>query len=205
MIIIITNKNNTSRMERDRSRHICRISSCWDSRGCTSRSEQGSSKQNIEVQHTCHDTSFHSNLRGNRRTLEPWIIRIYLWTRQENLSNYTRTIGNTISFPKAVHIAAERKRTSIQKHVLSRVIFVPGSVPFQTTPNLQFLVYRPRACGRKNSIEHLKSITDITHFLYSSFHHFRDVSISKSWPWKFRSKSWSSIVMLPFDAEYYHL
>ena len=43
---------------------------------------------------------------------------------------YTRTIGNTISFPKAVHIAAEEKRTSSQKHVLSRVIFVPGSVPF---------------------------------------------------------------------------
>ena len=29
-----------------------------------------SSKQNLKVQHTCHDTSFRSNLRGNRRTLE---------------------------------------------------------------------------------------------------------------------------------------
>ena len=38
------------------------------------------------------------------------------------------TNGIKIYFPKAVHIAAERKRTSIQKHVLSRVIFVPGSV-----------------------------------------------------------------------------
>ena len=40
----------------------------------------------------------------------------------------------TLSFAKSVHIAAERKRTSIQKHVLSRVIFVPGSVPLKTKP-----------------------------------------------------------------------
>ena len=150
MIIIITNNNNTSRMERDRPRHICRISSCWDSRGCRSRSEQGSSKQNLEVQQTCLDTSFRSNLHGNRRTLEPWIIRIYRWTRQENFPNYTGTIGNTISFPKAVHIAAERKRTGIQKHVLSRVISVPGSVPFQPKPNLYVLACRLRAGWRKN-------------------------------------------------------
>ena len=141
-----------SRMGRDRPRHICRISSCWDSRERRSRSKQGSSKQNLEVQHTCHDTSFRSNLLGNRRTLEPWIIRIYRWTRQENFPNYTRTIRNTISFPKAVHIAAEGKRTSIQKPVPSRVIFVPGSVPFQTTPNLQFLACRLRAGGRKKKI-----------------------------------------------------
>ena len=50
-------------------------------------------------------------------------------------------------FPKAVHIAAEEKRTSIKKHVLGRVIFVPDSVPFQTTPNLQFLACRLRAGG----------------------------------------------------------
>ena len=59
------------RMERDRPRHICRISSCRDSRERRSRREQGISKQNLQVQHTCHDTSFRSNLRGNRRTLEP--------------------------------------------------------------------------------------------------------------------------------------
>ena len=55
---------------------------------------------------------------------------------QENIQNYTRTIWNTISFPKAGHITAEGKRTSIRKHILSRVIFVPGSASFQTTPNL---------------------------------------------------------------------
>ena len=133
------------------------------SRERRSRIEQGSSKQNLQVLHTCHDTSFRSNLRGNRRTLDPWIIgiyrwtrqenfplrgnrrtldpwiiEIYRWTRQENFPNYTRTIGNTNSFPKAAHIAAERKGTSIQKHVRSRVIFVPGNVPFQTKPNYNF-------------------------------------------------------------------
>ena len=50
--------------------------------------------------------------------------------------NYTRTYWKHNFFPKVVHIAADRKRTSIQKHVLSRVIFVSGSVPFQTKSNL---------------------------------------------------------------------
>ena len=110
-------------------------------------------QKNLEVQHTCHDISFRSNLDRNKRTLEPWIIRIRHWTRQENIPNYTRTIGNTISIPKAVHIAAEGKRTSIQKHILNRVISVPGSVPFQTTPDLQFLSCRLRAgwCKKKES------------------------------------------------------
>ena len=93
-----------------------------------------------------------SNRRRSRRTLEPWIFRTHRWPRQKNLPNYTRTIGNTISFPKTVHIAAEGKRTSIQKHVFSRVIFVPVSVPLQTTPNLQFLACRLRAGGRKKKI-----------------------------------------------------
>ena len=83
-----------SRMGCHRPRHICRISSCWDSIEHRSRSEHSSSKQNLEVQHTCNDTSFCSNLRRNRRTLEPWIIRIHRWTRQENFPNYTRFIGN---------------------------------------------------------------------------------------------------------------
>ena len=94
-------------------------------------------------------TQFRSHLHRNRRTLEPWIIRIHRWTRQENFPNYTRIIGNTIFCPKAVHIAAERKRTSIQKHVLSRIKFLPGSVPFHTTPNLQFLACRLRDGGCK--------------------------------------------------------
>ena len=66
----------------------------------------------------------------------------------KTISQITLEPFEIISFPKAVHIAAEGELTSIQNHVLSTVIFVPGSVPFQITTNLQFLACRLRAGGR---------------------------------------------------------
>ena len=59
-------------MRRDRphtyaSSHLAETVERERERERTSRSEQGGSKQNLEVQHTCQDTSFRSNLRGG-----PW-------------------------------------------------------------------------------------------------------------------------------------
>ena len=49
------------------------------------------------------------------------------------ISEITLEPLETISFPKVVHIAAERKRTGIQIHVLSRVFFAREcAIPYNT-------------------------------------------------------------------------
>ena len=82
---------------------------------------------------TLATTHYFIPIARNWRTLELRSLGIHLRIWQKNHTNHTGTFEDTISVPKAVNITVERKWNSVQKHFHNRVIFVPGSVPFQTS------------------------------------------------------------------------